>query len=58
MGAGGEGEKVKKALGLQDTYICAYSSFQELLAAVVLSIKNFFFFPESKSLRFVRCEEL
>lgn len=57
MGAGGEGEKVKKALGLQDTYVCACSPFQELLAAVVLSIKNFFF-PESKSLRFVRCEEL
>lgn len=48
MGAGGEGEKVKKALGLQDTYICAYSSFQELLAAVVLSIKNFFFFSGIK----------
>lgn len=34
---GGEGEKVKKALGLQGTFVCACSSFQELLAAVVLS---------------------
>lgn len=58
MGAGGEGEKVKKALGAA-RHICVLTHLfkSSWLWRCCLSIKEIFF-QESKPLRSVRLEEL